>query len=663
MASYTLIPEKVVRFDKNTGYIDGVYTSQSQTMQANVRSNYLLAVFDMSQLPTYGEAVINMSTPAVPASMARIPSCDFWNADAYFYQSITSDLSLGSIINLDEVDYRKSSCFAGYRSEYNHWTHGFNDHLVSGLENKQFVRLSYNAFVNTSSTTAESTEDQNFTISNLRLTVETGSDIAFTASSNYQGGYQDPTKPLSVKVSSNFNNRGVRQYEVANGTLYYKKNTDSSYNSISFIGTEVTIPSGTFENGSDYDLYIVATADNGSTFTIPSVTLTTVDGTPSTVGIAPKNEITYGNITFQWSYSVPTDASQYAYDVQISSDNGSTWETVLNHIVSSDTTATYTQSAVGATLWRVRGYNQNDVAGAWSEPLYYLNNIPPEAPVITSVRGNGRQTVAWSADQQIAYEVKVFNSNGQEVFSTGEVYSTEKTALVNEYLENNNYTFMVRIAAGFGKWSDWATIQTSVSASLPAPQVTATTTAEGVTLSIVEDAAFDYFYILKNGVPVGKTTGTYTDLFVNGTVTYRVIGVASDDQYGYSYTTVTFKPAFDYFTTRTGTVVRCDLRWDRRVFTQKTTAPRLQTYDMLGERYPTHFINARARGQSYTIAAYDENNTFDSLIGDVVYFSTKDNGGAWCVVTGLSRSEELFGNDTTLDIEADSYSEAIEYDL
>jgi hypothetical protein len=663
MATYTLTPEKIVRFDKTTGYIDAVYTSQSQSIQVNQKYNRLLAVFDMSRLNTYGEAVSNRVSPALPASMLRIPACDRWHMSTLIYQSVNSDLSLGSIIDINEVTYRPEIASISYDSETNIWYFDSGKYLTPGFENYLFITISYGASVYDSPTILVNTEDQNFTISDLKLSIQVDSEISFTASSNYQGGYQDPSKPLVITVSPNYNKKGVKQYAVANGTLYYKKNTESSYNSISFIGTEVTVPSGTFENGYDYDLYIVATADNGSTFTIPSVTLTTVDGTPSTVGIAPKNEIAYGNVTFKWSYSVPTGASQYAYDVQISSDNGSTWETVLDHIVSSETTAAYTQSAVGETLWRVRGYNQNDVAGAWSEPLYYLNNIPPEAPVITSVRGQGRQTVSWSAEQQIAYELKVFNLNGQEVYTSGEVYTTEKTALVNEYLENGGYTFAVRIAAGFGKWSEWSSLTANISASLPAPQVSSTLTAEGVSLSITQNAAFTHFYILKNGVPVAKITESYTDRYVNGTVTYRVIGVGENDAYGYTFITVTYKPSFDYFVTRTGTVIRCDLRWDRRVFTAKTVSPRFQTYDMLGERYPTHFINARARSQIYTIAAYDENNMFESLIGDVVYFSTKDNGGAWCVVTGLNRSEELFGNDTSLDIETDNYSEAIDYDL
>ena len=99
------------------------------------------------------------------------------------------------------------------------------------------------------------------------------------------------------------------------------------------------------------------------------------------------------------------------------------------------------------------------------------------------------------------------------------------------------------------------------------------------------------------------------------------------------------------------------------MLTEKMVSPKIQAYEMLGKKYPTHFINSVFRKQSYTVSAYDENNSFENLLGDYVYFSTKANGGSWCVVTGLNRSERRFGSETALNLEADSYKEAIEYDL
>ena len=649
----TLYPTRRIEYNIASGLIVKVSSDNSEQVTVN-RNIGVIYEFDTSGLGVYGRTSGDLNQQ-VNLTLSRRPTSDTYTNTYFLYKNVDFAFEVGNVVQLG-----KEYTYGRYDSQTGKYI--WNGYIVSNESNKFYVRISLEAY-NWNGGVSSLATDQTFIFSGTKIATEVGTDIPFTARSSFGGGYQNPNDDLKVQVSAAYNSQGIKQYVLASAVLHYKKKNSSNYTDVNILGNEITLPAGTFENGTEYDVYLTANATSGATANTAVVTLTTIDAIGTVTGVSPSNDITYGEVNFQWNYSVSTGANQYAYDLQISSNNGVTWETIFNHVISSDTSAVYGQSAVGATLWRVRGYNQNDVASAWSEPLYYLNNVSPEAPSITAVNGSGRQTVSWSAEQQIAYEVKVLNSSGEEVYTTGEVYSTGKTALINEYLDDGTYTFAVRIAAGFGKWSEWSEIEKTISASLADPQFTVVPYQNSIVISISQNAAYDHVYILKNGIPIAKAAETYTDYYVNGDTTYKVIGVGSDDSYGYAYKAVSFKPLKDYFVTRSGNVFDCNLRWDNIVLTEKMVSPKIQAYEMLGEKYPTHFINSVSRTQSYTVSAYDENNSFEDLIGDYVYFSTKKNGGSWCVVTGLNRSERRFGSETALNLETDSYKEAIEYDL
>lgn len=495
-------------------------------------------------------------------------------------------------------------------------------------------------------------------ITDLVVTVSYGEKKVPTVTSSFTGGFIDFTKRNTVTFGTEFSSDIEEQYTVASGTFYYRQSGSGSYTSIAFTGDTVAIPANTFASGKTYDAYATLVLDDGTTARYDFAEITTVDAVGTCTGVRPQNEVMYGDVEFQWSYSVSTGTAQKAYDIQISPD-GETWTTVLSHVVSSETHASYAQTISGDTYWRVRGYNQNDVAGSWSTPLFYINNVPPQPPVIGSVTGNGLQTVAWSASAQIAYHVRVLDQSGNVVYDTGEVYSTSGSALIDEYLLNGTYSFQVRIATAVGGWSEWASMQKTVTATLlVSPTFTLTPTEEGVQISIEPITSSVYFLIYRNGDLIGRTSAFMIDNFVAGSAEYRVVGVSSSTgKYGYSFQSISFVPAHNQIVTEDGEIFLANRRLNERVFPQRSISPKYESYDFLGEDRPTHVFVDDFMSGSFTVAIYDKEGRADELLGKRIFFSTTAGWGDWCVVTAINRREVLFGNDVTITMELTSKPE------
>lgn len=494
-------------------------------------------------------------------------------------------------------------------------------------------------------------------VDNIVVTVGYGDKKVPTAVADFSGGFIDFTKANGVIFGTEEAPEIEEQYTVSSGTFYYRQTGAGSYSSIAFTGDTLLIPSNTFASNKTYEAYATLVLDDGTTARYDFAEITTVDAIGSCIGVRPQNEVMYGDVVFQWNYSVSTGTAQKAYDLQISPD-GETWTTIFNHVVSSEASAAYSQSISGNTYWRVRGYNQNDVAGSWSDPLFYINNVPPQPPVIRSITGNSRQTVAWSADAQIAYHLRVVDSSGNVVYDTGEVYSTSGSALVDAYLLNGTYTFRVRIATAIGGWSDWASMQKTVTATLQDPEFTLTALDSGVEISIEQIASSVSFLVYRNGELIGRTISSIVDYFVAGASEYRVVGVSSStDKYGYSFQSISFAPSHNQIVTEDGEIFLVNRRLNERSFPQKSISPKYASYEFLGEDRPSHVFVDDFRSGTFTVAIYDKEGRAEDLLGKKVFFSTTAGWGEWCVVTAINRREVLFGNDVTITMELTSKPE------
>jgi hypothetical protein len=460
-------------------------------------------------------------------------------------------------------------------------------------------------------------------------------------------------------VMNNANTQAmINDFVLNGGTLKYKLSSTSSYSSLPFTGETVTLPANTLSNGQNYNIYADFTTTNDLTGSTEAGNYTTVDAIGTTTGQTPNNSIEYGNVTFTWTYRNNTGTAQYAYDLDLS-DDGTTYTTVLSHVVTSATTATYTVNTAGGKHWRVRGYNQNDVAGDYSTPLYFVNNIPPSPPVITNITGAGRLTVTWAADNQSAYEVEVYNGDTR-VYDSTVVYTADTTHLINEYLPNGTYTIKVKTINIYGHTSDYTTTVYTVS-NVGSLNVSGTYENGTATLSY-PDGNYAKYYIQRDGVTIAKTTEkTYIDMYMNGTATYTVIAVNSDDSYAIGTATVSGTVPFTRFVDLEGNVYDISKRWQQRIGVQVSNEAEYDTALYLGAKRPAHTFGT-GRIRRYAIAFTYEGD-YTVFMGKVLRYMDIYGNADYVVVPNINEVEARYGNELTASLEVTDYNEGITYDL
>ena len=615
------------------------------------KSEQLLLVYDAYDIAYYGIGKkIRITTTAV-----SVPSGTYSLYSTFYNRYATSSITIGQKFTYN------SSIQCSYGSYDSRSGQHYYDGILSPIRSVNgYVYVTYSASaVNSGGSVLDY---ETITLSGFDLTYEAYSTYPFTVTSSFSGGYKSPSKPFTVDLSATYYSDAITQYKIASGTLYYKKSGASSYQQIPFTGQSVTVPAGTLESNTSYDVYLTATATNSASATSSHATVSTVDGTAVVAPVSPNNEVTHGDITFTWNFSNTTGESQYAYDIQTSTDN-STWTTILSHVVSSQTSATYTQTHAGDTYWRVRGYNQNDVAGSWSASAHYVNNVPPQPPVILEVIAGGRVHVRWSAENQISYHIQVVqNGNGHIVYDSGDVYGTESLALVNTYLPNGTYTIKVKISNIYGNESEWSTIQFQQSTELPTLDYSVNYVAQsnGVVIT-VNSEGFDKYYLVRNGELIAEfTENSYIDMFASGETNYRLIAVTSEDLFAQAIFTINAAVPSARLITQGGQVLTVSERWDNFNNAEQSEEVRYSANEYLGASAPEHLFS-KMRVKRFTRAFYDPNRIARQLLGTVAFYADEYGNGDWVAITSYTRADSWLGDDTKIEMEVTTRKENVTY--
>jgi hypothetical protein len=311
------------------------------------------------------------------------------------------------------------------------------------------------------------------------------------------------------------------------------KNASTS-NTISVSGatTACTVPANTFPSGT-IEWRVKATANSGTTTTSAWQEITTTDVTPSCKPVSPSGIVIDATIAtrFSWQHIISTGTPQRKADLQWSAD-GTTWNTLATVTGENqyyDVPAnTFTS---GTKYWRVRTYNTDGTASAWSEKAEFIAINAPSAPSIVIQSTGPRPRITWQTSEQEAYQLTL--SNG---YASGTVYGTEKTWRSPVYLADGSYTVRVRVQNKYGMWSEWS------AAALPVSH----TEGEVITLSVdaAHEAAltwqtagsYNFYLVERGGVAIARTVQKqYIDHTSIGSVTYRVRGCYADsDNYGVS---------------------------------------------------------------------------------------------------------------------------------
>lgn len=649
MATYTITPSAYYQVED--GYITAINPTIKEVALAGITGHKAVLIrYDLSEVAEYTHSAITQNMPA--ASDITFVTTGL-NAIYYIFiygEKLNDTPAIGDSVRMYGWN---SSAYRIGEIEKTYSTGTITNHMINLLAKQ-------GGYFNTSYFYVEVCEKNNgcaSTFTSLSLTFTYTPITQLVYSVLPAGGYLNHTENNVFTFSNGNTQNTLLPFVVAEGAIKYKASSESEYTSIPFTGTSATIPANTLQDNTDYSIYADIEVTSGQTGATSEGNYTTVDTIGTTTGQTPNNSIEYGTVTFTWTYRNSTGTAQYAYDLDLS-DDGTTYTTVLSHVVTSATTATYTVNTAGGKYWRVRGYNQNDVAGDYSAPLYFVNNIPPSPPVITNITGAGRLTVTWAADNQSAYEVEVYNGDTR-VYDSTVVYTADTTHLINEYLPNGMYTIKVKTINIYGHESDYSTTVYSI-ANVGGINVTGS--YENGTATLTYAGNYVLYYIQRDGVTIAKTTATtYNDLYMNGTAQYTVIGVNNDDSYAIGTATVSGTVPFTRFVDLDGNVYDISKRWLQRIGVQVSTEAEYDTALYLGAKRPAHTFGT-GRIRRYAIAFTYEGD-YTVFIGKVLRYMDIYGNADFVVVPNINEVEAMYGNELTASLEVTDYDEGITYDL
>lgn len=336
---------------------------------------------------------------------------------------------------------------------------------------------------------------------------------------------EDDTDPTQVCFAEVKQTSAVFEWRVKNA---------STSNTISISGatTACTVHANTFPSGT-IEWRVKVTANSGTTTTSAWQEITTTEVTPTAKPVSPSGIVIDATITnrFSWQHIISTGTPQSKADLQWSAD-GTTWNTLATVTGENqyyDVPAnTFTS---GTKYWRVRTYNTDGTASAWSEKAEFIAINAPSAPSIVIKSTGPRPRITWQTTEQEAYQLTL--SNG---YASGTVYGTEKAWRSPVYLADGSYTVRVRVQNKYGMWSEWSAAALPVSHT-EGEVITLTATAgHEAALTWQTDGSYNFYLVERDGVAIARTVQKqYIDHTSIGSVTYRVRGCYDEsDNYGVS---------------------------------------------------------------------------------------------------------------------------------
>lgn len=281
----------------------------------------------------------------------------------------------------------------------------------------------------------------------------------------------------------------------------------------------------------------------------PYIELIYEDAYPDTPILkAPEGEYkdNLSSIRLEWQYMSSVGGTQKKYDIQWSSNLGSTWETESRvtdeefHILSPDTLPS------GAILWRARTYNEYDEASLYSDAMAFFSVGKPVTPQIQTIENKPRPKISWGAENQQLFQIQIEKA-GILLFDTGELAGVGmRMHKLKVFLSDGNYKAKVRIKNQYDLYSDWSERSFDINTTKPnAPEIEIFSIRNGQRIESDTEGAIvyrkneleDFFY------PVGIITGGhYNDYATMNGIRYEYF-VRKDNESSYCDSSIVTKVA------------------------------------------------------------------------------------------------------------------------
>lgn len=458
----------------------------------------------------------------------------------------------------------------------------------------------------------------------------------------------------------------VSRVQQASAVFQWRVGSSGGVASISISGntSTLTIPANTFPAG-EIQWRVIITSEDGATATSDWAIISTAESAATAEALEPNGAVVESTspILFRWSHIIETGTAQTKADLQWSA-NKSTWTSLATITGSAQRwTAPANTFTAGTRYWRVRTYNSDNVASAWSDAATFICVGAPAAPVVVIQELSPRPKISWQVEGQQAYQVELVG-----VYADGTHFGTDKQWQSPLYLADGDYTVRVRVQNEYGFWSAWGVAPLQI-INTPGSAITLTAeTGREVTLAWAA-SGFDYYIVYRDGTAIARTTEPlYTDRTSIGQVSYQVRGCyASSANYSLSDTvTVTVQtPSTCLYDLDAGQWV--DLRYDASAHrsTAYSLARDIQYMQLSGRTYPvaerSEFLQRSLHVACVCFTA-DDRARMLSILGHLVCVKTPEGNMVTGYIANLSESSDDFFSTYGFDVAQADVKEEIDID-
>lgn len=460
----------------------------------------------------------------------------------------------------------------------------------------------------------------------------------------------------------------IKRLTPASGTFEYRlkgaSSTTTAAATISSTTISYTAPANTFAAG-EYEYRFSATDNLGQTVYTAWSSFDTRDTVSTATADEPSGNLLDGDqpISFRWTHINESGSAQTKAELQKSAD-GSTW-TALTTVTGSanEYSAPAGTFASGTWFWRVRTYNLDNAAGAWSDAASFVTVSAPSAPKVI-VQASPRPLITWQTNEQSAYQIQLDTAVDTTDYGSGKSWRSPV------YLDDGLHVARVRVQNSYGVWSEWGSATFTVSHTASGAVVLTVDADHRAELSWSYAGSWTEFVVYRDGVAIAKTTDySYTDDYSVATVRYQVRACASDGTYNYSLSnevTVSVMPE---------TVMLSALGSGNWLFLRLSTAQhRTNTIKasrafslthLTGRKFPeaelTEFCD-RSISVSYATDDETEKAALEALMGSPVCLKTPGGKMVIGILDTLSETESMFYSSYTFAVSQMHYPEEVDLD-
>lgn len=461
----------------------------------------------------------------------------------------------------------------------------------------------------------------------------------------------------------------LKNLTAVSGTFEYRlkgaSSTTTAAATISSTTISYTAPANTFAAG-EYEYRFSVTDNLGQTASTGWSSFDTRDTVPTATADEPSGNLLDGDqpISFRWTHINESGSAQTKAELQKSAD-GSTW-TALTTVTGSvnEYSAPAGTFASGTWFWRVRTYNLDNAAGAWSDAASFVTVSAPSTPKVI-VQASPRPLITWQTNEQSAYQIQLDTAVGTTDYGSGKSWRSPI------YLDDGLHVARVRVQNSYGVWSEWGSATFTVSHTASGAVVLTVDADHRAELSWSYAGSWTEFVVYRDGVAIAKTTDySYTDDYSVGTVRYQVRACASDGTYNYSLSnevTVSVMPE---------TVMLSALGSGKWLFLRLSTAQHRtntikasRTFSLThlsGRRFPeaelTEFCD-RSISVSYATDDEAEKAALEALMGSPVCLKTPGGKMVIGILDTLSETESMFYSSYTFAVSQMHYPEEVDLDV